>query len=111
MSRLPTETARQRCHHHPAREASARCPECKRPCCRECVTEHDGKVLCSDCLRKRAERARSSSRSRAILLTAIGALFGLATAWLFFALAGEALLSIPTAVHEGAIFHPELEEP
>ena len=36
------------------REAVARCPECTQFFCRECITEHDDRVLCSACLKKLA---------------------------------------------------------
>ena len=35
----------RRCLHHPAREAVALCPECRRFYCRECVTEHAGRMI------------------------------------------------------------------
>ena len=37
----------QRCFNHMLREAVACCPECRRYFCRECVTEHEDKVLCA----------------------------------------------------------------
>ena len=40
----------QRCFNHMLREAVACCPECRRYFCRECVTEHEDKVLCAACL-------------------------------------------------------------
>ena len=42
----------QRCFHHSHREAVARCPECRQFYCRECVTEHDYRVICATCLKK-----------------------------------------------------------
>ena len=33
-----------------SREAVARCPQCHRTFCRECICDHEGKALCSDCL-------------------------------------------------------------
>ena len=44
--------ALQRCLHHGEREAIARCPECGSFFCRECITEHDERVLCASCLAK-----------------------------------------------------------
>ncbi len=40
----------QRCWHHPTREAVVRCPGCSRFYCRECVVEHLGRMMCSDCV-------------------------------------------------------------
>jgi len=42
--------ARRRCWSHATREAVSRCPSCKKFYCRECVTEHDGRLLCVTCL-------------------------------------------------------------
>ena len=42
----------QRCRNHAEREAVARCPGCGHHFCRECVTEHDDRILCAACLRK-----------------------------------------------------------
>ena len=44
----------QRCFNHAAREAVARCPACGHYFCRECITEHDDRVICAACLRKLA---------------------------------------------------------
>ena len=40
----------QRCFNHAGREAVARCPECSRYFCRECISEHRGRVVCAGCL-------------------------------------------------------------
>jgi len=42
---------RLRCFYHDFREAACRCPICQRYFCRECVTEHDDRVLCVECLK------------------------------------------------------------
>lgn len=94
-------TARQRCFFHPAREAAARCPSCGRFFCRECVTEHEDRVLCAACLGKGApSRSGSLGRLSALspLLTLLGGCF---LAWVFFSLLGRLLLRIPTQFHEG----------
>lgn len=39
----------KRCFNHAEREATARCPVCTRDFCRECVTEHDHRMLCRSC--------------------------------------------------------------
>jgi hypothetical protein len=41
------DITQQRCLNHMLREAVARCPECSRFFCRECITEHEDKVLCA----------------------------------------------------------------
>ena len=94
----------QRCLHHPAREAVARCPECGLFFCRECVTEHEDRVVCSSCL-KRLQTPRQARRRGLAPLWRIGAaLCGALFAWLFFYAAGRMLASTPAAFHEGAIW-------
>jgi hypothetical protein len=51
-----------RCALHAGREAAARCPVCTRHFCRECVTEHHGRLLCFACLKEETtHRARRHS--------------------------------------------------
>jgi uncharacterized paraquat-inducible protein A len=94
----------QRCVHHPAREAVACCPECGRFFCRECVSEHDDRVLCARCL-ARVIDAASGKRSRfAQLLRCFAALLSILIAWWFFDLIGRGLILLPADVHEGTIW-------
>jgi hypothetical protein len=104
--------ANQRCLHHPAREAVARCPGCGNTFCRECVTEHDDRVLCAECLVKQSV-SESSSQTRFALLARLGQLFcGLFLAWLFFYGIGQALLALPSSFHNGTVLtHGLLNEP
>jgi hypothetical protein len=44
--------AQQRCLRHDLREAAGRCPSCRRFYCRECLTEHNHRLLCVTCLAK-----------------------------------------------------------
>jgi hypothetical protein len=94
----------QRCFNHAQREAVARCPSCHQFFCRECVTEHDDQVICTACLKK---RARVPLLQRPGFLNAgrlAQCLLGLLAAWFFFFLIGEALLSLPSSFHEGALW-------
>lgn len=101
------EIARQRCLLHPAREAAARCPSCSRFYCRECVTEHSGRLLCTSCLREKIAAAKGSEKSRRVFTTLRqGAVFALAVFWLWFAffLAGQFLSRTPTVFHDGTVW-------
>jgi hypothetical protein len=49
-----TSLRHARCLFHPLREAAARCPHCGGTCCRECVTDEEGKLACPPCLRRLA---------------------------------------------------------
>ena len=96
--------AAQRCYNHQRREAVARCPECGRFFCRECVTEHEDRVLCTACLRKRLKTGTVGSFGFTILFK-IGQLsLGIFLAWLFFYYVGRMLMAMPADFHEGTLW-------
>ncbi len=94
----------QRCLHHPVREAVARCPECAQFFCRECITEHDDRVICSSCLKKLTTKTAAKRRSLAPFGRVIVAFTGLLVAWIFFFLIGRLLVNIPSSFHEGTVW-------
>ncbi len=96
--------ALQRCLNHAEREAVARCPSCGQFYCRECITEHDDKVICAACLIKIKREPQRRRRSLAGLLRVAAAGAGLIMAWFFFYLLGTSLLAIPTSFHEGTVW-------
>ena len=71
--------AHQRCFHHSLREAVARCPECRQFYCRECVTEHDDRMFCAACLRKRSVVAAPARRSFAWAVLLVQSAIGFGT--------------------------------
>jgi hypothetical protein len=81
--------AHARCQQHPGREAVAKCPSCKQSFCRECITEHDGRMLCVLCLTKRTQLAKPPSPAWGRVGWGLGAVAGLLLAWLFFLGVGE----------------------
>ncbi len=94
----------QRCFHHSLREAVARCPECRLFYCRECITEHDDRVICATCLGKITAVAAPARRSFAWILPFAQSAVGLAIVWLFFYFFGASLLSMPSSFHEGTVW-------
>lgn len=98
-----------RCYHHPQREAVARCPVCSRFYCRECITEHDDRVICSSCLREIAGAgpARSKGRRLSWVLPVLQGICSLLVAWLVFYSVGRLLLRIPSSFHEGTLWKSE----
>jgi hypothetical protein len=102
------DLARQVCLNHASREAAARCPECGQFYCRECVTEHDGRVICALCLKRLAGEGQRKHRGIGRLGRVAGALLGVAAAWAFFYWTGQALLRIPAEYHEGALWKEHL---
>ena len=100
-----TALVQQRCLHHPEREAVARCPECGQFFCRECITEHDDRVICADCL-KRLAQASAMKRGRLAGVRRIAACaFGFFVAWVYYYEIGRMLLLIPASFHDGTLWH------
>ena len=96
--------ANRRCLQHTLREAVARCPECREFFCRECITEHDDRVICSSCLREVVARAAKPKRSFAAILRPAAVLGGLMVAWFFFYLIGHWTSALPSSFHEGTVW-------
>ena len=94
----------QRCCNHMLREAVARCPECRRYFCRECVTEHDDKVLCAGCLHKKMIPKGSGLTRYSGVVRILHFLLGTILLWIFFYYLGQILLSLPSAFHEGTLW-------
>ena len=100
--------SQQRCYHHPRREAVVRCPSCGRFFCRECVTEHDDRMLCSGCLAQLASgRGQGAGRWQARLAVWAQGIGGFLLIWYLFYLVGRMLLAIPHEFHEGTIWHAD----
>ena len=101
--------ALQRCFNHVQREAVARCPSCAQFFCRECITEHDDRVICAACLKKLARVSFVKSRAFARAVQFAHCLLGLLAAWFVFYLIGEALVAMPASFHEGTIWKTRAE--
>src|SRR5438094_791850 len=96
--------AHQRCFNHATREAVARCPECRRFFCRECVTEHDDRVICAACLKKLAHVPLLRRPVFTAVMRSAQAALGLFVVWFFFYLIGTGLVSLPSSFHEGTLW-------
>jgi hypothetical protein len=87
----------QRCWNHEEREAVCRCPLCLRCFCRECVTEHETRLLCAACLQSIAhERQERRGKLRRLIPVSM-ALAGVVLVWFVFYGVGESL--IESAAH------------
>ena len=78
----------------------ARCPACRNSFCRECVTEHEGRVVCAGCLKKTLRSETQSRHRMRRFLTACLPIGGILLAWLLFYGLGRVLLTIPSEVHD-----------
>ncbi len=115
---MPTAVTltRQRCWIHLEREAAACCPVCAHFYCRECVTEHEGRVICAACLRNllgaaAARRRELGAGTRRILsgFVRTGQLaVSVLLAWIFFQQLGHWLLQSTAQFHEAAVWKERL---
>jgi len=97
--------SRQRCYNHHQREAVVRCPDCGRYYCRECVTEHDERMMCSQCLQRLNDHQAKTPGTWGQKFLAVGqGVFGFLVLWYAFYLVGIALSAIPYTFHEGTIW-------
>ena len=104
------DIALQRCFNHADREAVAKCPECKNCFCRECVTEHEDRVVCAACLKKLTQRPLSERIHSAALIKFGLCFLSIVMLWFFFYLIGRTLVLIPNSFHEGTLWkEPWLE--
>ncbi len=104
MSGQPVQLTQRRCFIHQRREAAARCPECNRYFCRECVTEHDERVLCAGCIKRLQPRRRFDRRRLGSLVRGFQLTSGIVVLWLVFYYLGQLLLTLPSAFHEGTLW-------
>ena len=81
-----------RCWNHEPREAVCRCPECGRSFCRECVTEHDARLVCAACLESLGRARDVRRRNLRRFVPAAMALGGIVLAWMIFYGAGQAAI-------------------
>jgi len=87
------------CFIHGGREAVALCLECRRAFCRECVVDHDGRLICATCLtrlRHKPERAPGAFRS---FLRTLGVAAALLLCWMIFYLGARAIVTTDTSRH------------
>ena len=89
----------QRCRIHPDREAAVRCPLCQRFYCRECVVEHDGRMMCAYCIGQLAKTPEPRKSSTAVW--GILSLTGFLMVWLIFYYFGMGLARVPSSFFGG----------
>ena len=91
---MTTPLLENRCWNHEAREAVCRCLQCARSFCRECVTEHESRLLCAACLAGAAQAA-TPRRGRLRRMAAAGlTLAGVVLAWAVFFAAADRLITL-----------------
>lgn len=88
-----------RCFNHGQREAVARCPSCRRHYCRECVTEHEHRLLCASCIEALTASSQTEDRKALPFIPMAQLLAAVFVLWVSFYTVGQALLLIPSEFH------------
>ena len=101
---------KSRCFNHFDREAVARCPEYTQFYCRECITEHENRVLCSECLRLLNKPKTKKKRNFGAVFLPIGFATVFLFTWICFYSLAEILLRIPSSFHDGRLEFINVEE-
>lgn len=97
-----TASLEQRCWNHEGREAVCRCPECGRSFCRECVSEHQSRLLCAACLARVAQATVQKRNPMRRLAPAAMVLAGVLLAWVVLFGAGESLIILAQRAEQNA---------
>ena len=92
--------SQQRCYHHAAREAAARCPQCGRFFCRECVAEYGRRFLCAECLAALTASGGRSRGSWGVPRAMLKLCVALLVLWGCFYATGLALMQTPSFFHD-----------
>ena len=103
---MPETISESTCLIHSTRPATARCPECRRFYCEECVTEHDGRLTCAGCLRGEKNITGESNQHRplAVVFSILQFGVGLLMIWMFFYFTARFLMLIPASFHDGTVW-------
>jgi len=103
---MPEVIAKSTCLIHSSRSATARCPECRRFFCEECVTEHDGRLTCAHCLRDEENKGAEPVRRQLGIFVSPVLQFGigLLMVWMLFYYTARFLMLIPASFHDGIMW-------
>jgi uncharacterized paraquat-inducible protein A len=93
--------AQKRCSNHRHREAAACCPQCNEFFCRECIVEHDDRVLCANCLAQLLKRTDARRSRWGGLIQLLQLSMGFLLIWFLFHGLGRLLLALPSVFHDG----------
>ena len=100
----PDTLSKQRCRNHGQREAVACCPNCKGNFCRECITEHQGQLLCSHCLQQlTSHRSKDKNFIPRLFIRLVALAIGLLIVFSCFYTVTKLLAAIPQQYHRSYI--------
>jgi hypothetical protein len=92
--------ATRRCFIHANREAASLCVTCRRSFCRECVVDHEGRLMCNACLAKATKRPATRESRLAILTGPINILCAVVLCWFVFYMVGRGFLLLEPVRHQ-----------
>ncbi|MEM6915966.1 MAG: rhomboid family protein [Verrucomicrobiota bacterium] len=94
------------CVIHPDRVAVARCPSCNQFFCAECITEHEGQMICAECLNRlsKVPEKRERRRIRIPIAAMTQWIFAALVVWLLFYLVAQTIGDMPDEFHDGTIW-------
>lgn len=104
------------CAIHPAREAVARCPSCSAFYCRECITEHDYRMICAGCLaallegKGEVEKKGGRAGLGGPAITLVQVVVGVMVVWFVCFTMAELLREMPPDLHSGSMFEDIMME-
>lgn len=102
---IPSDLAKTMCSIYPDRPAAARCPVCRNFFCAECITEHEGRLICTSCLAKVLTPSKTIARPwRVSLWPAAQFLGAVLVTWLTFAFLAGFLRDLPDEFHDGTVW-------
>ncbi|MEM7602236.1 MAG: rhomboid family protein [Verrucomicrobiota bacterium] len=94
------------CVIHADRVSAARCPSCHQFYCSECITEHEGKMICAGCL-DQLDASSSEAQKKPARVPGAAVLQIVAAAvvvWILFYFFAQTLGDIPDEFHDGTIW-------
>lgn len=94
------------CVTHADRVSAARCPSCRQFYCAECITEHEGRMICAGCLEKQLVQIQpAEAKRRSFPLAAIVQfVMAVLVVWVVFYFFAKTLADIPDDFHDGTIW-------
>ncbi len=102
MAELPGDTS---CTIHADRRSTARCPSCRQFYCAECITEHNGRMTCANCLSSAVKSiSKVPKRSPFPAAAIIQLIAAIVVAWVLFYFFAQTLTDIPDEFHDGTIW-------
>jgi hypothetical protein len=106
-----TDLSNKRCYNHADREAVALCLDCSRFFCRECITEHEDRVVCASCLSNITKEEKKKTNVLSFILRPVQVVLGVLALWILFYVMGQGLLALPSSFHEGSVWQSESSSP